>query len=311
MTVQTQRCPVASPAKDALAWPVLPGRSCDGDHAQPQPAVLTGVVTGRMIGRGYVDGAHVALCLDCAALHHDELTPDPLPSCPSATPVVPDTSELDNYRKLLTWLGQSDAERIAATGKKRSNGPLTPQEYELGMVTGLPRPMVEVPIGEHYLTARAIETHDFPVDEYGDVEATKRLPAPWINGWHSAVDGDFYSFRDDLQSAHDERLCCICGDAMLGSVAVAAAYGKKQTSGGWGHPRCVTLSVRTCPHFTDPFPVEPGSDEPRYAIVAWRWDGDGVGVDRPGFEAEDPVSEGAVPLSWAELRAWAAEEPWG
>lgn len=131
----------------------------------------------------------------------------------------------------------------------------------------------------------------------------RALPLPWINGAPDA-DGsaDFYAFRDDCRRAEVDRLCCICGDALGPLVVIAAMSGAAQTSGGWGHPRCIQLSVQLCPHFRH------HDDEP---IVAWLHRGPGVGVVEPAtFEVDDIVGS-ADPVGRDELAHLAKADPWG
>ncbi len=132
-----------------------------------------------------------------------------------------------------------------------------------------------------------------------DAGSLKAYPAPWINGEHAA-DGDFYSFRDDMGRAHEERLCCICGDQLGSVVAIGAYRGERATSGGWGHPRCIKLAVRMCPHFAE-----------MEGTVAWMHVGPGVGVLNPAYEDHDDVVETAAPLDREALNFLAADDPWG
>lgn len=160
-------------------------------------------------------------------------------------------------------------------------------------------------------------------DERGERTTQKKpaLPLPWINGDGPDAEGmaDFYAFRDDCRRADTERLCCICGDPLNHYVAIGAQSGERQTSGGWGHPRCIALAVRLCPHF-DKFRDGP--------VVAWLHEGEGIGVDRVMFSVDSPpldrdfIGLGATfevddvlpttkPMDRSDLAWLARTNPWG
>jgi hypothetical protein len=152
-------------------------------------------------------------------------------------------------------------------------------------VTGLPRPSVAMALDK------------------GGEKVVRRLPAPWINGQH-ALKGDFYSFRDDVRRAETERLCCICGDPLRDLVAIAAFGGGLETSGGWGHPRCVNMAVVMCPHFTNERALT-------WSTVAWLYDGPGVGCSSPMFEDIDEIDLPVTGMSRETLKDLAKDNPWG
>lgn len=133
-----------------------------------------------------------------------------------------------------------------------------------------------------------------------DGNSTNALfPVPWVNG-HNAFANDFYSFRDDCNRAFTERLCCICGDPLNKVVAIAAMGGRNETNGGWGHPRCVQLTVRTCPHFT----------RNTFETVAWLYEGPGVGCSE-GTMSIDVVDMDVSPLTPDALRELSRRDPLG
>lgn len=130
------------------------------------------------------------------------------------------------------------------------------------------------------------------------------FPAPWINGDH-AKSGDFYSFRDDAMRAVTESLCCMCGTALRGVVAVGISVRERKpvSYGGWCHPKCLRLAVSLCPHYSD--------SEPE-TVVAHLHVGDGPGVepDPEALSGAIPLA-GTTPLTMAELRDLAVSNPWG
>ncbi|MFS0885164.1 hypothetical protein [Aeromicrobium sp. 179-A 4D2 NHS] len=128
-------------------------------------------------------------------------------------------------------------------------------------------------------------------------------PVPWINGDHG-LRGDFHSFRDDMERAETERLCCVCGDGLGLSVLIGALSGKDETSGGWSHPKCLRLAVTICPHFTR---GEPDPDR----ISGWLWVGDGVGLADAATFSIDEVHPDAVPLTRADIDRLAQADPMG
>lgn len=127
----------------------------------------------------------------------------------------------------------------------------------------------------------------------------KFWPAPWVNGEH-ALKGDFYSFRDDSGRAWTEPLCCICGGELGPVVAIAAMGGVQETAGGWGHPRCVDLSVTLCPHFTD-----------AKGTVAFLVQDGTIGIVEPVSMSIDEIVPSATPLDRTALRALAKADPAG
>jgi hypothetical protein len=152
------------------------------------------------------------------------------------------------------------------------------------MPTGLPRPKAS------------------PGRRYDDDQLKEPLPLPWINGDGPDPDGeaDFYAFRDDCSRAASERLCCICGDPLGRVVTLGAMSGDRLTSGGWGHPRCIHMAVRLCPHFAK---IE--------GTVAWLHQGPGFGVVEPATFEVDVVSDDALPMSRDALASLAKSDPWG
>lgn len=78
-----------------------------------------------------------------------------------------------------------------------------------------------------------------------------------------------------------------------------AMSGEKACSGGGAHPRCALLAVTRCPHLVEV--SERGDDQ----VVAWRYDGEGVGFDYPeddSFGCGETIWDEATPLTVAELR---------
>lgn len=155
--------------------------------------------------------------------------------------------------------------------------------------TGLPRPMV-TPFGADDLVRDGL------------LREGRKLPAPWING-AAGLDGNFLDFRKDVTRAETERLCCVCGDELHELVAIAAMNGERETSGGWGHPRCVALAVRLCPHFLR-------DDALAWPVVAYLHRGPGVGVTDPTFSI-DTIDDAPTPLTRTELTDLARTDPWG
>jgi hypothetical protein len=143
-----------------------------------------------------------------------------------------------------------------------------------------------------------VNVESMPSEDDGEV-TNALYPAPWVNG-HNAFKNDFYSFRDDSHRAFTDRLCCICGDPLNAVVAIAAMSGKRETNGGWGHPRCTQLTVRTCPHFT----------RQNFETVAWLYEGPGVGCTE-GTMSIDDVDMDVAPLTPDALRELARRDPLG
>lgn len=142
-----------------------------------------------------------------------------------------------------------------------------------------------------------------PVDHEG---VPRKVPAPWING-AAAMEGNFYSFRNDHMRAVEERRCCVCGDQLRRLVAIGATRGATsapETSAGWGHPRCVQMAVALCPHFTTERAQE-------WGVVAWLYEGPGIGCTSPTFEGFDRVDEPVEGLGRDALAALARANPWG
>jgi hypothetical protein len=133
-----------------------------------------------------------------------------------------------------------------------------------------------------------------------DLPTMEWWPIPWINGEHGAK-GDFYSFRDDMRRAETERLCCVCGNGLHQTIAIAANGGLKETSGGWGHPKCVKLTISICPHFT----------RQNLTTVAYAYQGAGVGLEGEAEFSIDHIHPDATPLTAEQLTELAAADPWG
>lgn len=152
--------------------------------------------------------------------------------------------------------------------------------------TGLPRPTA------------------LPDNPFLSQDKSLRFPVPWIN--QAPVDGvaDFTAFQDDSRRAEAERLCCICGDPLKHVVAIGAGNGRRETSAGWGHPRCVQLAVALCPHFND-------SHAQTWDTVAWLHHGEGVGVYDIELVGFDPVVDTATTLTRDGLKVLAQTDPWG
>lgn len=275
------RCPHAttpSPGTLAIAWPDL-DMPCQGDHREQTTAgasVPAAVITGTFPNSTSPDEV-VAYCLGCLTtswFYYEDFSPtDP-------TKAVPTRFEVQSARDLAAYRADP-----GATTRAHACGEVSDETIADAERTGLPRPVSTV-------TDRDPVSHAL---------RERRFPTPWINGTHG-LRGDFYSFRIDSLRALEDRLCCICGDPLRASVAIGAESGKRRTAGGWGHPRCLVLAVRTCPHFTEaPVPFE---------VVAYRHTGPGIGVVRPEFAIDDIV-ETAEPLSLGALVAWAKADPWG
>jgi hypothetical protein len=154
---------------------------------------------------------------------------------------------------------------------------------------GLPRPSIS----------------PWQTEEEGDTStrSSRRLPTPWING-SAAMDGDFLSFRNDMLRALTERRCCICGDQLNRVIAIAAANGNLETSGGWGHPRCVQMAISLCPHFAT-------ERAQAWSTVAWLYEGPGVGCSDPSFGDFDEIDQPVEALARGALKSLAKENPWG
>lgn len=281
-------CPASShPAVQLLRLPEL-GVSCVG--ADPSsgccnaltagfPAVLRARIRSwEVVWRGGMrvdepEPVERLLCPRCVVIAHERGRLESWDADQLVT--IPTIGELDVAEQYLQWL------RDPGTRGEH----LDDAQRAVGEVTGLPRPVVRV---ERRKTDGTVKSESFP--------------APWINGAFGAL-GDFFTFRPDMLRSLSESLCCICGDGLAGEVAIAAAHGRKETSAGWGHPLCVLIAVRRCPHFSEA--------KVPFDTVAWRWNGPGVGVARADFSDTDAIEDGAEPLSLDALKAWAKQSPYG
>lgn len=168
----------------------------------------------------------------------------------------------------------------------RNRGP-EPLAYS---TTGYPLPMV----------------HDHAVYPEGEWNEDRRgsrewWPVPWINGDYG-LKGDFHSFRDDMDRAETERLCCVCGDPLGLSILLGAISDRHETSGGWSHPKCLRLAVTMCPHFTRK------TEEKTFGYL---WVGDGIGLTGDANFAVDEVHPDVVPLTREDVNRLAAADPMG
>lgn len=137
----------------------------------------------------------------------------------------------------------------------------------------------------------------------GEAADGRWLPVPWLNAATTdRADTDWTAFRSGgLANAHT-RGCMVCGLAIRGPVFLCAQDGGKATSGYGCHARCAALAVRFCPNLQAI--AENG-------VVAWRYDGEGIGVtllgaEEPGrleltYGDHDRVDESCVPLTRAGL----------
>ncbi len=151
----------------------------------------------------------------------------------------------------------------------------------------------------------------------------KPLPLPWINaiapllkerGW---VEMDGNRWRD----ADDHGLCFCCGEPLRGTKVLgrhgASWYSAEcrhmvwLTDGPPGHPRCIALAARHCPHLRG---QHQGDED---FVIALAWTGDGVGYVEvpPEHQVEGAprllVHPHAKQLTLAQLRAYASADPLG
>lgn len=136
------------------------------------------------------------------------------------------------------------------------------------------------------------------------------LPVPWINGSHP-YRGDWVTFDETRsEQAIRQRLCGVCGQ-QLDRIALLGRRFDRITSGPGCHPRCMELTLATCPHFTDP--AEANAVDP---VVAWRVDGSHLGYvaadndDKP-FEGVQRVDAELPDLTAHDVRLIAGVDPWG
>lgn len=182
-----------------------------------------------------------------------------------------------------------DSEFKVDVTKVRNPRGSTPDMYDS---TGYPLPLV----------------HDSAVyTPYGDGREEDNRdrtwwPVPWING-RAGLGGDFFSFREDHRVAESDRLCCVCGDGLRISVLIGSVEGLRETAGGWAHPKCLSLTISVCPHFTR----EARTGSP----TGFLWVGPGIGVVSDATFVVDEVHPEAVPLDAATIHAMAKADPWG
>lgn len=153
----------------------------------------------------------------------------------------------------------------------------------------------------------------FEADPHLQHEGARRsglLPVPWVAAVYDSRVG-WTDFHADVNRAHTERLCQVCGLA-LGRTILLGAARPGETSGPGCHPRCMALALKHCPHFAY-------NDE----VAAYRYDGPGVGyvdifpwswhggVSLGLYTDNSEVSTYAVPLSKAEVRELAKRDPLG
>lgn len=157
----------------------------------------------------------------------------------------------------------------------------------------------------------------------------RRMPLPWINGLHPVWAGvrGFVKMEpgrvDEAKSAGRFGLCVVCGEE-LGHVRVMGRWrGDKElervtmlTDGPPGHPRCIALAVKHCPHLRalagEPEGDRKGPEPDR--VVAYVYDGPGpAAMEVPGTNAGIPrvVHPRARPLTPEELRALVSRDPLG
>jgi hypothetical protein len=144
------------------------------------------------------------------------------------------------------------------------------------------------------------------------------LAVPWViaatrDGDDSVVP-DWTTFHPQAVQAHHNRLCQVCGMRMDGLVVLGRADTDRWTSGPGCHPRCMALTLAACPHF-----LAAGEQD----VVAYRYDGDGVGYDTSAddvirasepenvYMSDNPVDAGAVQLTRAQVRDLARRDPLG
>ena len=147
-------------------------------------------------------------------------------------------------------------------------------------------------------------------DRMGAQLLPRFLPVPWINGSHP-YRGDWVSFdKTRSEQALRQRLCGVCGQP-LEQITLLGRRTDQVTSGPGCHPRCMELTVATCPHFTDP--PEPADADP---VVAWRVDGPQVGYVTAGdqqkpYEGVQHVDADLPGLMAHDLQVLASTDPWG
>lgn len=149
----------------------------------------------------------------------------------------------------------------------------------------------------------------------------KMLPAPYINGepiersvkLGRRGDG-WLDFRDDCYQRHVvERRCVVCGEPLnkvilLGAFSTDHLDDRPLTSGPGGHPRCMWLAVKSCPHL----------QEKSEGVVAYRYRGKGIGFFKPPTKANDMgagdrllASAARHPLTLEQVREIALADPMG
>ena len=149
-----------------------------------------------------------------------------------------------------------------------------------------------------------------PAGRMGAQLLPRFLPVPWINGSHP-YRGDWVTFDETrAEQAHRRRLCGVCGQP-LEQIALLGFRAERITSGPGCHPRCMELTLATCPHFTDP--TEPTGAG---AVVAWRVDGPDRGYLRTGdsqkpYEGDQVVPTELPALIAHDVQVLAGADPWG
>jgi hypothetical protein len=157
----------------------------------------------------------------------------------------------------------------------------------------------------------------------------RRLPLPWVNGlkpvWQAAR--GFVEMDPKRVSASEQTkpwgLCVVCG-LELGRVRVMGRFrgtdrlaGVMLTDGPAGHPRCIALAARHCPHLRSlaglDEPLRNGAEHDR--VVAYVYDGPGppsLAVPKGrGSGLPRVVHPSARKLTPEDLRALAKTDPLG
>lgn len=148
------------------------------------------------------------------------------------------------------------------------------------------------------------------------------FPLPWVNGTAPALRLSGFVELNALRArnAEDYRLCFCCGEplrhlAIMGRHRASLDDTDPQvwlTDGPAGHPRCMALAAKHCPHLRGQHRDDSGF------VIALAWEGIEVlgYVELPsemntGGQPRFIVRPGAVPLTLGRLRELAVADPLG
>lgn len=157
-----------------------------------------------------------------------------------------------------------------------------------------------------------------------DIDGEQRhLPLPWINAVAPVFEGSRGFVKMDprrAREAAEDRLCVICG-LELGVSRVMGAFGSNVeiphevllTDGPPGHPRCIALAARHCPHLRRQWENTPAPDD---VIIAYVYEGAGpaaipVPSEKDGDSLPWIAAPGSIRLTLGELREMARRDPLG